>query len=160
VFGTGYMISSRRVKLLPSELQAFYFLRTNGVDITQRKLHRLLGQKKAENGTSAEDERPAIAQEMAVDDFKNPLPLVISDKVNGVQTETRALLLLDGQPRGEDSISPEKPRYRLLYVPIPEDVGSHRLDVKLQGSSDSLVSIDLLLKGRSPEVSESIAKVK
>jgi hypothetical protein len=97
---------------------------------------------------------------MAVDDFKNPLPLVISDKVNGVQTETRTLLLLDGQPRGEDSISPEKPRYRLLYVPIPEDVGSHRLDVKLQGSSDSLVSINLLLKGRSPEVSESIAKVK
>jgi hypothetical protein len=95
-----------------------------------------------------------------VDDFKNPVPLVISDRVNGVQGETLARLLLDGLPRGEDSVSPEKPRYRFLYVPVPEDLGSHRLDVKLEGLAEPLVSIDLMLKGRSPEISESIARVK
>jgi hypothetical protein len=160
VFGVGYVISNRRVKLLPVELQALYFLRTDGMKKAGKGLRRLVGREKLEKDAPPEDEQHPIAQEITVDDFKNPIPLVISDGVNGVQNETRALLLLDGQPRGEDSVSPEKPRYRFLYVPVPEDLGCHRLDVKLEGLSESLVSIDLLLKGRNPEISESIAKVK
>src|ERR1700737_4103259 len=31
VFGVGYLISNMRVKLLPVELQALYFLRTDGM---------------------------------------------------------------------------------------------------------------------------------
>jgi hypothetical protein len=37
VFGVGYMISSRRVKLLPVELQAFYLLRTKGMSKVRMK---------------------------------------------------------------------------------------------------------------------------
>src|ERR1700730_5725234 len=40
VFGVGYMVSSRRVKLLPVELQAFFFLRTTGA----RKVRIKMGQ--------------------------------------------------------------------------------------------------------------------
>ncbi len=161
VFGVGYIISNRRVKLLPIELQALYFLRTDGKKKIGKTLCRLVGREKLEKDSSPEnEERPPMVLEIIVDDFKNPVPLVISDRVIGIQSETRALLLLDDQPRGEDSVSPEKPRYRLLYVPIPEDVGSHRLDVKLEGSSESLVSINLLLKGRGQEISESMIKVK
>jgi hypothetical protein len=95
-----------------------------------------------------------------VDDFKNPVPLVISDRLDGVQGETRALLLVDDKLRGQDLVSPEKPRYRLIYVPVAEDLGSRRLQVKLEGYSESLLSINLLLKGRAQEISDSITKVK
>src|ERR1700730_3145509 len=45
VFGVGYTISSRRVKLLPVELQAFFFLRTKGVRKVRMKLGQLLESK-------------------------------------------------------------------------------------------------------------------
>jgi hypothetical protein len=160
VFGVGYVISSRRVKLLPAELQAFYFLRTNGVDTARMKWRQLLGQKKLEKVSSTENGQLPIIQELTVDDFRNPLPLVVSDRVNGVQNETKVQLFLDDQPRGEDLVSPQKPRYRLLYVPLPEDVGNHRLSVKLEGTSEPLVAVSLTLKGRSPETNESITRVR
>ena len=47
VFGVGYMISSRRVKLLPIELQAFYYLRTEGMSKVRMKLDSLFGIKEA-----------------------------------------------------------------------------------------------------------------
>jgi len=160
VFGVGYVISNRRVKLLPVELQALYFLRTDGVKKLGRSLHRNVAGRKLERDSPPEALRPAATQEIAVEDFKNAVPFVISDRVDGVQGETRALLLVDDKLRGEDLVSPEKPRYRLVYCPVPEDVGNHRLDVRLEGSSESLLSVNLLLKGRIPEISESITRVK
>jgi hypothetical protein len=160
VFGVGYVISSRRVKLLPAELQAFYFLRTNGVDTARMKLRQLLGRKEPEKVSTTVTGQLPIIQELTVDDFRNPLPLVVSDRVNGVQNETKVQLFLDDQPRGEDLVSPQKPRYRLLYLPLPEDIGSRRLSVKLEGTSEPLVAISLTLKGRSPETNESITRVR
>ncbi len=160
VFGVGYVVSNRRVRLLPVELQALYFLRTQGMKKLGRGLRRLVRREKPENGPPPESERPPTTQEITVDDFRNPVPLVVSDRVEGVQSETRALLLVDDKPRGQDLVSPQKPRYRLVYVPVAEDLGSHRLEVKLEGSAQSLLSINLLLKGRAPEISESITKVK
>jgi hypothetical protein len=158
VFGVGYVVSNRRVKLLPVELQALYFLRTDGV----KKLRSLRGLVRRENfkSESAPEAKPSVMQEITVDDFKNPVPLVISDRVEGVQGDVRALLFVDDKLRGEDPVFPEKLRYRLVYLPVPEDVGSRRLEVRLEGSSESLLSINLLLKGRLPETSESIIKVK
>jgi len=160
VFGVGYVISNRRVKLLPVELQALYFLRTEGVKKLRRSLRRDVAGKKLERDSPPEALQPATTQEIAVEDFRNAVPFVISDRVDGVQGETRALLLVDDKLRGEDSVSPEKPRYRLVYLPVPEDLGTHRLDVKLEGSSEPLLSVNLLLKGRVPEISESISRVK
>jgi hypothetical protein len=158
VFGVGYLVSSRRVKLLPVELQVFYLLRRDGVEWLEKKLHQLLGRKELEKKPSVGNEQSPV--EMVVNDFKNPLSLAVYDKVKDIQNETRASLFLDNQLRGEDSISPEKPRYRLLYVPLPQDVGNHRLTVRLEGLSSPLVSIDLLIKGRSSEVDGSITRVK
>jgi hypothetical protein len=160
VFGVGYVVSNRRVKLLPVELQALYFLRTDGMNKLRAGLRRLAGREKPENCSLPESERSPATQEVTVDDFKNPVPLVISDRVEGVQGEARALLLVDDKLREQDSVSPEKPRYRLVYVPVAEDLGSRHLEVKLEGSSESLLSINLLLKGRTQEVSESITEVK
>ena len=110
VFGVGYMISSRRVKLLPIELQAFYYLRTEGMSKVWMKLDWLL--------------------------------------------------FLDEQARGEDLVSPQRPRYRLTYIPLQDDVGKHLLTVRLDGSTEPLVSVDLLVQGRSAEAGESITRVK
>jgi hypothetical protein len=159
VFGVGYVVSKRRVKLLPVELQALYFLRTDGVKKLRRSLRGLVRRENFKS-ESAPEAKPSVMQEITVDDFKNPVPLVISDRVEGVQGDVRALLFVDDKLRGEDPVFPEKLRYRLVYLPVPEDVGSRRLEVRLEGSSESLLSINLLLKGRLPETSESIIKVK
>jgi len=160
VFGVGYVVSNRRVRLLPVELQALYFLRTDGLKKLGIGLHRLGGRGKSESDTPPENERSPTTQEIKVDDFKNPVPLVISGRVDGVQSETQALLLVDDKLREQDLVSPERPRYRLVYVPVAEDLGSRRLEVKLEGSGKSLLSIILLLKGRTQEISQSITKVK
>jgi hypothetical protein len=160
VFGVGYVVSNRRVKLIPVELQGLYFLRTDGIRKLGRGLRRLVGRESLENDSPRKSELSPATQEITVDDFKNPVPLVISDRVEGVLNETRALLLVDDKPRQQDLVSPEKPRYRLAYVPLTEDLGPHRLEVKLEGSTQSLLSINLLLKGRTQEISESITQVK
>jgi len=80
-------------------------------------------------------------------------------EVVATEKENRALLFLDEQVRGEDSVSRQKPRFRLIYVPRPEDLGKHHLTVRLEGSSEPLVSVDLTLQGRGTEISESIIKV-
>jgi hypothetical protein len=160
VFGVGYVVSNRRVRLLPVELQALYFLRTDGIKKLGGSLRRLAGREKPENDSLPESEQSPAMEEIMVDDFKNPVPFVISDTVDGVQSETRALLLVDDKLREQDLVSPEKPRYRLVYIPIAEDLGSRRLEVKLEGWAESLLSINLVLKGRTQEVNESITKVK
>ena len=157
VFGVGYMISSRRVKLLPIELQAFYFLRTEGLAKLRMKLS---GPKKRAFNDLAKAGRQSSLQEISVEDFKNPIPLTVSDAVKGVQKETRVLLFLDEQMRGEDFVSPQRPRYRLSYVPLQGDVGKHLLMVRLDGSTEPLVSFELLVQGRNIEVGESITRVK
>jgi len=160
VFGVGYVVSNRRVRLIPVELQALYFLRTDGLSKLGESLRRLVGREKLVNDSPPKSGQRPSTQEITVGDFKNSVPLVISDRVEGVQSETRALLLVDDKPRGADLVSPEKPRYRLVYVPVAEDLGSRHLEVKLEGSAEPLISIDLLLKGRTQEISESITKVK
>ena len=149
VFGVGYVISSRRVKLIPAELQAFYILRTRG----PRRI------KKASD-LSPRAAQSASPQEMVVEDFKNPIPLIVSDEVKGIEKETRATLFLDDQIRGEDSLSPQKPRYRLIYVPLSTDIGKHTLSVRLDGSAEPAVSVELLVQGRGAEIGESITRVK
>jgi hypothetical protein len=160
VFGVGYMISSRRVKLLPVELQAFYVLRTEGISRVRIELDSLFGTRKSVIDAPAEKRLPPAVQEISVEDFKNPIPLTVSDAVKGVQKETRVVLFLDEQARGEDLVSPQRPRYRLTYVPLQDDVGKHLLTVRLDGSTEPLVSVGILVQGRSAEVGESITKVK
>ena len=159
VFGVGYIISSRRVRMLPVELQALYLLRTKGIAKLESNLRSPFVSKEQGANSRPKSEQPAIVQEMVVEDFKNPIPMVISDRVRGVGSEARALLLLDGEVRAEDPISPQKPRYRLSYVPLPGDVGTHILTVKLAGSSEPLAVVSLSLKGSGSEIGESTIKI-
>ena len=160
VFGVGYIISNRRVKLLAAELQALHYLRTVEIVKVRRMLGRSLGRRRTVNESSSKDDEPLVPLKIAVDDFRNPLPLVISDRVGGVSKEEKVQLFLDDQLRGEDLLTPQKSRYRLLYSPLPQDVGNHRLCVKVNDSSEPIVAINLQLGGKGSEVDELMVKVK
>ena len=62
-------------------------------------------------------------REILVEDFRTPIPLVISETMGG-STARRKRDSLDEQARGEDLVSPEKPRFRFAYGPLPEHVGT------------------------------------
>lgn len=151
IFGIGYVVSNRRVRMLPVELQALYLLRTRGIGKLRGGIrsHLPLGKSKGSN-----EPRPSpIVLKMLVEDFRNPVPLVLFDRVKDVANDTRALLLMDSQERAEEPITPRNPRYRLTYVPLPQDIGDHTLTVKLADSSEPLTTISLSLTGRSQDTS-------
>ena len=155
VFGVGYFISSRPVRLVPTELQLVYVIRTKGLV----KLRAILrGRNAKESKQEIENPEPAV-QEILVEDFKTPIPLVVSETVSQVEHEARAQLLLDEQVRGEDLVSPQKPRFRFVFRPLPEDVGTHDLTVRLEGSAVPLLWMRLSIMGRSAEANEAIVKI-
>ena len=158
IFGVGYMISSRRVKLLPLELQAWYVLRTKGLSKVKDKLNHLSRSKKVVDPRAGKGRQLAL-QEISVEDFKNPIPLTVSDGVKGVQKETRVLLFLDEEARGEDLVSTQKPRFRLTYIPLQGDIGKHLLTVRMDGSAEPLISIELVVRGRSADASGTITRL-
>jgi hypothetical protein len=66
VFGVGYTISNRRVKLIPVELQVLYFLRTEGMKKAGAGLRRLLGREKPAKNSPSDEEQPPTTQEIIV----------------------------------------------------------------------------------------------
>jgi len=155
IFGIGYFISSRPVRLVPTELQVLYVIRTKGL---VKFMAILRGGNTKESKQEIENRKP-MAHEILVEDFKTPIPLVVSETVNHLEHEARAQLFIDEQVRGEDLVSPQKPRFRFVFRPLPEDVGTHDLTVRLEGSSVPLLWMRLSIKGRSAEANEAIVKV-
>jgi len=156
IFGVGYVISSRRIRMLPVELQAVYLIRTRGIGKLKEALRSRLSPGK--NQISSKAEPSPIRLEMLVEDFRNPIPLVVADRVKSVPDDTRVLLMLDGEVRADEPVSPRNPRYMLAYVPLPKDIGERTLTVKLANSEEPLVSFSLSLVGKSRDVGSSISK--
>jgi len=156
VFGVGYFISSRPVRLVPTELQFVHVIRTKGLT----KLRAILRGRSAKESKQEIENREPVVHEILVEDFKTPIPLVVSETVTQVEHDARAQLFLDEQARGEDLVSAQKPRFRLLYMPLPEDIGTHDLTVRLEGSAVPLVWMRLSIKGRSAEANAAIVKVE
>ena len=157
VVGVSYVVSVKRVRMVPLELQGYYFLRRNGIDALRARLHRVPLAKsfvKAPSPPSPDAPR-RNAQEMVVDDFKDPMPLVISGKAS-LTGPSKATLCVDGDVRAEEPVAPEKPGYRLVYRPRPEDVGEHKLTVRLDGQV--LVTVELSVKARSADLARSVFK--
>jgi hypothetical protein len=148
IFGIGYVISSRRIRMLPVELQAAYLIRTRGIGKLRTGLRSPLSQGKNQNLSQPKPFPNRL--KMLVEDFRNPIPLVFTDRLKGVVNDTRVLLMLDGQVRVDEPVSPRNPRYRLAYVPLPQDVGEHTLTVRLENSSEPLTTVSLSLAGQIP----------
>ena len=155
IFGVGYVISSRRIRMIPVELQAVYLIRTRGIGKLKETLRSRLSPGK--NQISSKAKPLPIRLEMLVEDFRNPIPLVVADRVKSVLNDTRVLLMLDGEVRADEPVYPRNPRYMLAYVPLPKDVGERTLTVKLANSEEPLVSFSLSLVGKSRDVSSSIS---
>ncbi len=119
VFGLGFFISSRPVRLVPMELQAVYVIRTRGMV----KLTTILrGRNAKPNAQDVGNRKPAV-HEILVEDFKAPIPLVISETVGQVDYEETVELVLDEEMRGENLVSPQRPRFRFVYRPCPKISG-------------------------------------
>ena len=155
VFGIGYFISSRPVRLVPTELQVAHVIRTKALG----KLRATLRGRNAEESKRDIENRKPADHEILVEDFKAPLPLVVSETLGEVDREGRVQLFVDEQVRGEDLVSPQRPRFRFVYRPLPEDIGTHDLTVKLEGSTVPLLWMRLSIKGRSADTNEAIMKV-
>lgn len=156
IFGIGYVISSRRIRMLPVELQALYLIRTRGIGKLKASFRNPLSPGK--NQGSSQPKPSPVRLEMLVEDFRNPIPLMVSDRVNDVSDSTKVLLLFDGEVRTEEPVSPRNSRYRLVYAPLPRDIGEHTLTVKLADSSQPLTTICLSLAGRSQDISGHVPK--
>ena len=156
IFGIGYVISSRRVRMLPAELQALYLLRTRGIERLGSGIRSHLYPRKNQ-GANEPSPSPNILK-MRVEDFRDPVPLVLSGQVKGLEGDGRVLLLLDGRARADEPVSPRNPRYRFSYVPLPQDLGKHTLTVKLADSPEPLTTIALTLVGRSRDAGSPTPK--
>ena len=156
IFGIGYVISSRRVRMLPAELQALYLLRTRGVERLRSGIRSHLYPRKNQNSNNPSSS--TIILKMQVEDFRDPVPLVLYGRVKGLEGDARVLLLLDGRARADEPVSPRNPRYRFVYVPLPQDIGEHTLTVKLADSPEPLATIALSLAGRSRDTGSPTPK--
>jgi len=156
IFGIGYLISSRRIRMLPVELQAVYLIRTRGIEKLKASFRSPLSPGK--NQSSSLSKPSPIRLGMLVEDFRNPIPLVVSDRVNDISDGTKVLLLLDGEVRTEEPVSPRNSHYRLVYSPLPRDIGEHTLTVKLTGSAEPMTTISLSVAGKSQDINGSVPK--
>ena len=123
VFGVGYVVSSRRVKLLPVELQAFYFLRTQGM----KKLRK----KPATDWSDVRSPRTALRPRANGPPRRKRSRWTTSRTpfLWSSLTESRGFRARPGPcsssttSQREDLVSPQKPRYRLIYVPLQKTWG-------------------------------------
>ena len=135
----GLLLSIFRVKMAPVEMLLLYRLRR--------------GNKKSDTKDSDSIGQPAAAavhRLVIEDDFSHPLPYSITDKLPTAPERLLKLrLLVDGEQRDEDFISPTKTHYRLKYVPVlPKDLGVRGITVEVEGQSKPLASDILLVEAR------------
>ena len=148
----GYILSSRRVKTVPVELQIAYRLAGWG------KRGGVKGKEAPTKAEKGEVKEAAAAEEEAgieiVEDWNNPVPRSYTGKLK-VNAPAKVYLLVDGLRRAEDVVSPAKSHYRLLYAPGPEDVGTHMVAVKVEGAKEPLEEEKITIKASGVGLLES-----
>ena len=138
----GLLLSIFRVKMAPVEMLLLYRLRGRSSSTTKDKSAREVDLVAA---ASTAPHRLVVE-----DDFSHPLPYSITDKLPSAPDRLLKLrLLVDGEQRDEDFISPTKTHYRLKYVPVlPKDLGIREITVEVEGQSKPLASDTLLVEAR------------
>ncbi|MDG6907178.1 MAG: hypothetical protein JRN20_15495 [Nitrososphaerota archaeon] len=138
----GLLLSVFRVKMAPVEMLLLYRLRR------RRKKSNTKNDDSKGQPTAAASTAPHRL--VVEDDFSQPLPYRISDKLATAPDRLLKLrLLVDGEQRDEDFISPTKTHYRLKYAPVlPKDLGVREITVEVEGQSKPLVSDTLLVEAR------------
>ena len=139
----GLLLSIFRVKMAPAEMLLLYRLRGRSRTTTKKD-------KSAKEVDLVAAASIAPHRLVVEDDFSQPLPFSISDKLTTAPDSLLKLrLLVDGEQRDEDFISPTKTHYRLKYKPVlPKDLGVHAITVEVEGQTKPLVSDTLLVEAR------------
>ena len=70
------------------------------------------------------------------------VPLTVTGELS-VERPTEVILYVDGRERARASVSPSSPKYRLYYVPEPEERGAHELAVSAGGSVIDRITVEV-----------------
>ena len=142
----GYILSKKRVKMVPMELQLVYMLRSRG------ETRKVKSGKKKQTLVSKESEEAEA--EMVVDDFKSLAPLSVAGRIP-VRKQSKALLLVDGKQRDEVVVSPDVPDYRFVFKPGPADIGTHEVTIMVEGSNEPEARLRLVVRKQGVEMLEA-----
>lgn len=140
----GYFgLVTRRVKMVPVEMQLYYRL--------------VKGRSKVTKKTTAaplKDSRAAGPHLITVEDFKSPVPFTFSDRVR-VSAPTKVQVVVGGTVRDEAQITPENGDYRLMFVPQIGDIGVKEGMIRLQGSDQPLSRFTITISAKGVNLLEA-----
>jgi hypothetical protein len=143
----GYFgLVTRRVKMVPVEMQLYYWLTKGRRAGKSAKATSVKSQSKG-------DELPDSHQ-ITVDDFKSPVPFTFTDRVK-VGAPAKVQVVVGGVVRDEASVTPENGEYRLMYVPQVGDIGVKEGTIKLQGSDQPLSKFRITVNAKGVNLLEA-----
>jgi hypothetical protein len=125
----GFIVSGKRIKMTPPELVLLYNL--SGRSSLTEKEEMSTEARKEEKAAQVEVEK------LPVSDFMKPTPYNIGGKLQ-VAKKTKLVLLMDGQIIEEKYVSPSSPHYWFTYLARPEHIGTHELEIKVEGVDDPI----------------------
>lgn len=143
----GYFgLVTRRVRMVPVELQLYYWLMRGRNSGKTMKAASTVARPKASGG--------ADTHHITVDDFKNPVPFTFMNKVR-VDAPTKVQLIVGGTVRDEASVTPENCEYRLMYIPQVGDIGVKDGMIKLLGSDQPVSTFKVTVSAKGVNLLEA-----
>jgi hypothetical protein len=157
----GYVLGSREVKMVPTELQVifriFMYKSVVGKAATvQRSVKDVVVNDKQENPVM---EKQEIMKE---ETLAVGVPLVLTEKLWFAPSRMLKITLVLDEQRivCEDWVSPEKKSYKLTYTASPEDIGTHDLTIKLEGLSEPVAHSKITISSPEPNPSFGLLETK
>ena len=145
----GAVVSFWRVKMLTPE--QLIVARLRGLTRIPQPGEKRAGGNKA---SSAVEKPEQSAFEMVADSAESFTPLSISGRWRRTKLPRKVSLYVDGVPRpGAESlatpVSDTESGYTIVFVPIATDIGTHDLEVKVDGEDRPIykVKVDVKVKG-------------
>ena len=140
-----FVLVQRRVKAVPLELQLFFW-------ITEGRARARVKQTKP--GVANPPEPSVEAHQILVDDFKDPTPFSFTGTVR-VDAPGTVQLLIGGEARDQAPVTPENGSYRLIYRPLPKDLGVQEGSLRLKGSDKPLTAFKVVVSAKGVNLLES-----
>lgn len=124
---------------------ALSFKKVNAVPLELQLLFILFYRKPKNDGVKIK--KPQVLQEESVQEMyaDSAAPLTFSGKVK-VKEPGKLILYVDGRERASVTVSPEKPEYRIYYLPDAGDIGTHTVTLVL--GRETVQDVKLTVKPR------------
>jgi len=128
---TGFMISSKRVKMTPLEFVVLYRLTGYGTRANPAP---------AASPSKSEPEKDANKEDvemLPVEDFTDPTPYTVAGRLR-VGRPTKLTAFLDSKQLAEWIVTPSSSQYWFLYKPETKDIGTHDFVIRAEGMAEPI----------------------